>query len=101
MEFLKKQKTISELEEERDRVTIEEETITKQAEITEREAVIRELKSRYGKKWPQILGISKFTDLSSLKSFLVSAKAGMEKQTATSSGTAVGKLYDFGKLPRA
>lgn len=97
---LKRKPTISELEDEKEHLTIEEEVLTKKAEIAEREAVISELKSKYGKNWAKTLGISKFTNLSTLRSFLVSAKRGLEKQ-ASAGGSPLSKIVSFKGLPRA
>jgi len=81
MGFLSKKKpTIAELEEERDRAVIEEETYTKKAETAERRAVISELEKKYGKSWWKRLGISKLTDLTTLRSFLKGTKSGMEEE---------------------
>lgn len=83
MGFLTKKKpTLEELEEERDRAVIEEETYTKKAEIAERKAVISELEKKYGKSWAKRLGISKLTDLTTLRSFLRGTKTGMEKEAS-------------------
>ena len=78
----KKKPTLEQLEEERDRAVIEEETYTRKAEIAERRAVISELEKKYGKGWWKKLGISKLTDLTTLRSFLRGTKAGMEKEAA-------------------
>jgi hypothetical protein len=80
--FKKKKASLEELEEERDRATIEEEVYSKKAEIAERKAVISELEKKYGKGWAGKLGISKLTDLTTLRSFLKNAKVGMEKESA-------------------
>jgi len=102
MGFLpKRSRTIGELEEDKERVILEEEIMTKKAEIAEREAVIAQLKKKYGKNWASILGTSKFTDLSTLKSFLVSAKKGMEKQASSGASTPIGRMTSFKGLPRA
>jgi len=101
MALFKKRPTLSELEDERDRAIVEEEVVTKQAEIAEREAVISELKSKYGKNWTKTLGISRFADLSSLRSFLVSAKKGLDKQASSGSSSPISKTFSFRGLPRA
>lgn len=98
---LRKRKSVGELEEERDRLTIEEEVLSKKQEITEREVVIAELKKKYGKGWAKTLGVSKFTDLSTLRSFLVSAKKGLEKQASSGSNTPISKMFSFKGMPRA
>lgn len=76
----KKEPTVSELEDKRDKVQVEEEIVTRQASIEERKAVIAELKRKYGSGWARTLGISKLTDLSTLRSFLVSAKQNLSAQ---------------------
>jgi len=85
MPLFKQKKTMSELEEDKERVTIETEILSKEAEKAEREAVISELKSKYGHGWSKILGISKYANLQTLRSFLVSAKQGLERQAASTS----------------
>lgn len=107
-ERFKKKPSIMELEEKRERLTIEEECMTKEAEIEERRAVISELKKRYGSGWAKTLGISKFTDLSTLKSFLMSAKQGIESQARGSGGsprgdtsTPVSRTASFKGITRA
>ena len=101
MAFRLKKKTIGELEEEKEHLTVEEEVLTKKAEIAEREAVIAQLKKQYGTSWAKTLGISKFTDLATLRSFLVSAKKGLEKQGTSSSSSPLSKMLTFRGLPRA
>lgn len=81
---LGRKKSITDLEEEREHLVVEEEVVTKRAEIEERKAVISELKKKYGSGWAKTLGISKLTDLTSLRSFLVSAKRGLDKQAGPS-----------------
>ena len=85
MPLFKRKKTMAELEEDKERVTIETEILSKEAEKAEREAVISDLKSKYGHGWAKVLGISRFASLQTLRSFLVSAKQGLEKQAASSS----------------
>jgi len=75
-------KSPDELGEEVERLKLEEEVVTHKAQIAEKEAITRELKKKYGPKWMQILGINKLTDLTTLRSFLKTAKQGMEKATA-------------------
>lgn len=98
-ERFKKKKTVDELEEERDRLVIEEEVVSKQADIAERKAVIAELKKQYGPNWARTLGISKLTDLSTLRSFLKGAKKGLEGQASGSNS--MRSLMSFGKVKRA
>lgn len=100
MGFFKRKPTMSELEDERDRLNIQEESMTKRAEIAEREAVIAQLKKQYGSSWMKTLGVSKFTDLSTLRSFLVSAKQGLEGQAKRDISPVQKTMYDF-RVPRA
>lgn len=102
MSFLPKRKlTLDELEEKKERVTIEEEILTKEAESAEREAVISELRKKYGKGWKKLLGAGKLTDLSTLRSFLKGAKQGMEKHTAREGSTPVSRMCGFQGVKRA
>lgn len=82
-DMFRKKKSTDELEEERDHLIVEEEVVSKTAEIEEKKAVIKELKSKYGSSWAKTLGISKLTNLTTLRTFLVSAKKGLEKQSRT------------------
>jgi len=93
--------SIDQLEAEKEHLTVEEEVLTKKAEIAEREAVISELKKKYGHGWAKTLGISRFTDLSTLRSFLVSAKRGLEKQASSGSDTPLSKVFSFKGMPKA
>lgn len=69
--------TTEELESELDRVKVEDEVLTHKKDIEEKTAVIAQLKKQYGHNWMQTLGVSKLTDLASLRSFLKSANQGM------------------------
>ncbi len=102
--FGKKEESLEELEGRRDRVVVEDEIVSKEADMAERRVVISELKSKYGKSWAKTLGISKFTDLSSLKSFLVSAKQGLEKQSNRSPGkdsSPISRAFDYRGITKA
>jgi hypothetical protein len=81
MSIFSRRKSPEELEEELDRAELESHVVTKRAEIEERKAVISQLKKEYGGGWQKMLGVSKLTDLSTLKSFLHGAKKGMAKQS--------------------
>ena len=101
MPLFKGRKSVEDLELEKEHLTIEEEVLTKKAEIAEREAVISQLKKQYGHSWAKTLGVSKFTDLSTLRSFLVSAKQGLEKQASSAGDAPLSKMYNFRGLPKA
>lgn len=77
LDGLKRKPTVGELDEKLERVQIENEIVSKEAEKAEKEAVIRQLKREYGPNWMKTLGLNKFTDLSTLKSMLKSANQGM------------------------
>lgn len=81
MSIFSRKKSSEELEEELDRAELESHVVTKQAEVAERKAVISQLKKEYGSGWQKILGVSKLTDLSSLKGFLHGAKKGLNTQS--------------------
>lgn len=76
----KTRRSVEELEEELDTVKVENEISSHRAQMAEREAVISQLKKQYGKDWARTLGVSKLTDLSTLKSFLQNANKGLGKQ---------------------
>ena len=78
-----KKKDVAELDSDLEKIKLENEIMTHEAEIAEKESIIKELKQKYGRNWMQILGVSKLTDLSTLRSFLKSAKQGMEASTST------------------
>ncbi len=62
--------SIEELEDDLDEVQLRSQIAGGRAEIAEREAIIRELKSKYGKDWKQTLGLKGMPSLPSLKSVL-------------------------------
>ena len=102
MGFLNKKKSMEQLEEESEHLTIESEISSKKADIAEREAVVSELKKKYGSGWAKTLGVSKFTDLHTLRSFLVSAKQGLEKKAGSGFATPISQAAtSFKGLPRA
>lgn len=78
----KRVRSTEELEDDYERVSVESEVLTREKEVAEKEAAIRELKARYGPNWSHLLGINKLTDLTTLRSFLKDAKKGMEKATS-------------------
>jgi len=86
MGFLNRRKSIPELEEEKDRLTIEEEVVTKQAQIAEREAIIAQLKKQYGSSWTKVLGVNLSVDTETLRTFLRGAKQGIEAQGSSIGG---------------
>ena len=94
----KKKKTMSELEEEKDRAIIEEEILTKKAESAERKAVIAELEKKYGGGWMKMLGVNKLTDLSTLRSFLKGAKKGLENESGKNP---MSKMFSMQGIKRA
>ena len=49
-------KDISELEEDRDKITVRRDIQTLETDIAERQALERELKAKYGPRWKKILG---------------------------------------------
>jgi len=69
--------TLAELDERLERVQVEGKIVTEEADIEEKKAVIAQLKKQYGSSWTKRLGVSKLTDLTTLKSFLRSANKGM------------------------
>lgn len=77
MGFFSRKKSTEELEEELEGLKIETESVEYRSHIAEREAVIRQLKKEYGPNWKKLLGVSKMTDLSTLRSFLTRVKGSM------------------------
>ena len=75
--MFKKKETVDELENRRDRLIIESEVVTREAEIQEKRMIISELKKKYGGGWRKILGAGGHLDLSTLRSFLGSAKSSL------------------------
>jgi hypothetical protein len=80
------EETLSELDEQLERIEVTDKIRSKQADIAEKDAVIAQLKKQYGPSWAKRLGVSKLTDIASLRSFLRGAKKGME-QAASVKGT--------------
>ena len=77
MGFLKRKRNIDELYQEAARLEVQEDVSTKEASVAEKEAIVRRLKKEYGPNWRKIVGVPNTKDLSSLRSFLTSAKSGM------------------------
>lgn len=65
-----KDKSIEELEDDLDRSQLKSQIAGHEAEAAEREAIIRELKMKYGKDWKSTLGLKGIPSLPSLKSIL-------------------------------
>lgn len=78
--------SLNELDEQLERAKVTGELRSKEADIAEKEAVIAQLKKQYGPNWAKRLGVSKLTDIASLRSFLRGAKEGM-KQFASAGDT--------------
>jgi hypothetical protein len=83
MGLFKKEKSVEQLEEERDKVKIQADTAGYKSQIAEREAVVKQLKKQYGRDWSKLLGVSKGADMSTLKSFLTGAKSGLARTSVT------------------
>ena len=79
MGLFRKEKPIGELDEKLERIKVEDEILTKEAEMAEKRAINAQLKKQYGTSWAKILGINKLTDLTTLRGFLKDAKKGMGK----------------------
>ena len=78
MGFLpKRKKDIGELDADLDKVKVEEEIATHEANKAEKEAIIKQLKSQYGFNWKSLLGIKGDADTSTLRSLLKGAKDSM------------------------
>ena len=61
-------KSIESLEKDSVHLDVENEVMSKRAELAEKEAIIRQLKQQYGRDWKSILGVKGLLDLSSLRS---------------------------------
>lgn len=81
MGIFKREPSLDQLEEKRERVKVEQDIVTGQAAIAERKAVIKQLERTYGGGWMKLLGVRGNADTSTLKSFLSTSKHGMEKAT--------------------
>lgn len=77
MGLFHKEPTVEELEDRRDRLVVEEEVSSREAVVEEKRAIVRELRSRYGSGWKQLLGLSGGLDIQSLRSVLVRANRGL------------------------
>ena len=78
--LFKREKSLGELDEELDRIKVEDEITTRKAEIAEKEAVIKQLKREYGPGWRKMLNIKSWMDVATLRSFLKGANQGMKKE---------------------
>lgn len=84
-------KSLGELDLELQEETMKSEISAKRAETAEKEAIIKELKEKYGSGWKKILGVGKLVDLQTLRSFLTNAKSGMRKAGVVSPGSITGE----------
>lgn len=82
MGFFSRKKTLAELEEESERLSLEVEVSSKKVDLAEREAVIKEIKKQYGPSWKKILGLKGLVDISTLRSFLTTAKEGLRSEAS-------------------
>ncbi len=90
---VKSEPSIEQLEDDLERSQIRSQISGNDAERAEREAIITELKSKYGKNWKSVLGLKGIPSLPSLKSLLsgfgnprLANAANNEIQGKTSSG---------------
>jgi len=58
---------------------MESEALSHEKEVAEKRAIIAQLKTQYGSRWRQILGV-KGLDIATLRSFLVSANGGLRRE---------------------
>ena len=63
-------KSIEELEEDLEKYKLKSEIAGSKAEIAERQAIIRDLKSKYGSGWKRILGLKGIPSLETLRGFV-------------------------------
>jgi len=73
----RKKPSLEELEERKEYLTVESEVASKRAEVAEKEAIIKELRSKYGTNWRNILGLGGRLDLQTLRSVLGQMKKGL------------------------
>jgi len=76
--FGKKKETLEELEDRKEYLTIKEEVLSHEASAAEKEAIIKELKRKYGSDWRSVLGLKGKLDLQTLRSFLGGMKRGLK-----------------------
>ena len=77
--FPKKKPSLEELEEKKEYLAVETEVASQEVDLAERKATIKLLEKKYGSSWRSILGLKGKLDLSTLRSFLGGAKAGLSK----------------------
>ena len=94
----KRKQTMGELDESLEKVKVEEEIATHEANKAEKEAIIKQLKSQYGFSWKSILGVKGDTDTTTLRSMLKNAKSGMEKSGFMSKSTTNTMQGSTGKI---
>ena len=80
MDLLKKKPTLEELEERKEYLAVETDVASQEADLTEKEAIIKELKRKYGRDWKSILGLGGKLDLSTLRSILGGMSKGLKGQ---------------------
>lgn len=82
-------RSLAEQEEQLESVTLEDETVSHQLSIAEKNAMIAQLRKQYGSDWRHILGLNGRLSISDLKGALANMNRGM--RTQSSSVTVVGQ----------
>ena len=85
--FKSKEKTEEERYETISKLRTEGEELDVRMEIAEKKAVISQLEKQYGHNWRTVLGVSRLTDISTLKSFLTGSKRSLEQIGGTTTGS--------------
>ncbi len=82
MRFFKHELDSNEIEQKIEKTEEKSRLASAEAELAQKEAVVKELKQKYGKNWAKTLGVDKLTDLASLRSFLKGANQGLRHQSS-------------------
>ena len=67
---VRQSKSIEELEDDLDSVSLRSQIASQETEIAEKKAIMAELKSKYGSNWKSILGLKGIPSLPTLKSMM-------------------------------
>ena len=80
-------KSPAQIEKKIEGLKMEEELVTQEVAVAEKKAVIKQLNREYGSNWSKILGATKLTDLTTLRSFLSGANKGMKSMSNSFTGS--------------
>ncbi len=75
--------SLEQLEERKEYLTVENEVVSGEVEIAEKEAIIKELKKKYGSSWKNLLGLKGRLNIQTLRSVLAGPRKGLQSMAGT------------------